>query len=137
MKFAGINLANFMDAEGFDEGLITRNAIDANSKLKRAGMIAKGSLLGAGLKAMADIEMGKLGASATEYAGQQAGNSALFSGIMGGLSGLGSGIIGRKPPGFGPDPLGSQGNPMFSSDILPGTIPGGPAIGGGRIPLNG
>ena len=101
MKFAGINLANFMDAEGFNEGLITRNAIDANSKLRRAGMIAKGSLLGSGLKAMADIEMGKLGASATEYAGEQAGNSALFSGIMGGLSGLGSGIIGRKPPGIG------------------------------------
>ena len=137
MKFAGINLANFMDEEGFDEGLITMNAIDANSRLKRAGMMAKGSLLGSGLKAMADIQAGALGASATEYAGQQAGNAAMFSGIMSGIGSLGAGIIGRKPPGFTPDPLGSQGNPIFLSNVLPGTMPGGPAIGGGRIPLNG
>ena len=36
---------------------------------------------------------------------------------------------------FAASPLGSQGNPF--GNVLGGSTPGGPAVGGGRIPLNG
>ena len=40
--------------------------------------------------------------------------------------------------GLAPDPVGSQGNPDFSGlGLGAGEYPGGPAVGGGRIPLAG
>ena len=46
-------------------------------------------------------------------------------------------VLGIFLPGasFAPSPVGSQGNPF--GNVMGGSMPGGPAVGGGRIPLNG
>ena len=56
---------------------------------------------------------------------------------MDGIGTIGSSFIKKPKTGLKPDPVGSQGNPSFPSSIPTGSYPGGPAVGGGRIPLNG
>ena len=69
-------------------------------------------------------------------AGAPAPGSGLLTGAQNALGAMAPGL-GKLFSGGGFDPVGSQGNPLFPADIAPGSFPGGPAIGGGRMPLNG
>ena len=136
MRFAGIKLSNYMDSP--DYGLQAQQVIKSRGAENRAGQVAAYQVASAESEGQANLEAAKYGASATRAEGQAAGNAAAFGGVMDGISTIGSAFIKKpKTPSFTPDPVGSQGNPSFPSSIPTGSYPGGPAVGGGRIPLNG
>lgn len=137
MRFAGIKLSNYMDSP--DYGLQAQQVIKSRGAETRSGQVAAYQVASAEQEGQANLEAAKYGASATKAEGQAAGQSAAFGGIMDGIGTIGSSFIKKpKTPGVNtPDPVGSQGNPSFPSSIPTGSYPGGPAVGGGRIPLNG
>ena len=135
MRFAGIKLSNYMDSP--DYGLQAQQVIKSRGAENRAGMVASWQQKMAESEGQANLEAAKYGASATRAEGQAAGQSAIFGGVMDGIGTIGSSFIKKPKTGLTPDPVGSQGNPSFPSSIPTGSYPGGPAVGGGRIPLNG
>ena len=138
MRFAGITLANYMD--GQDESMMAKTGLQARGMERMSGNKAQYQTEIADLQGELAVAQAKAGASATRAQGQAAGQASMFSGIASGLSSLAGGAIRGANTGGGSfpmDPVGSQGNPSFPTGMQPGTFPGGPAVGGGRIPLNG
>ena len=138
MRFAGIKLSNYMDSPDF--GLQAMQVSKSQSNERKAEGVASYE------QAMAE-SMGRAQYEGYDAAGQaqvanaeSRGNAAAFGGAMDGIGSF-AGAVGKKygnnSGGNTPSPVGSQGNPSFPSSMPPGSFPGGPAIGGGRLPLNG
>ena len=135
MRFAGIKLSNYMDTPDF--GLQAQQSLVSQSQERQAASTATWMGDMAESKGAAEYEMGKAQGQAVAAQGAAAGQASIFGGIMDGIGTFGSAFIKKPNTGFKADPVGSQGNPSFPSSIPTGSYPGGPAVGGGRIPLNG
>ena len=140
MRLPGTNLSNYMDS--LDHTAIARmgqktRAAKEQADILAAGTEGKGALITAGNSAINDIMM-----DANDYAAGQAQQAGWFD-FGTDMAGLAVGTIGQMDFGnksgadlYGFDPAGSQGNP-FGVGAQPTGLPGGPAFGGGRVPLNG
>ena len=98
------------------------------------GEILLGGIIGDEIRQVEKYKADLAKAGAMAEAQQTTNNAMLGLGrdILGGVSSF-------IPSGGGMDPVGSQGNPFgnVGSDSPIYGIPGGAAVGGGRVPLNG
>lgn len=133
-------LAPSMDYGGtFDPVKQISQARQNASYMARQGEMATGEILLGGIigdeirqtqKYQADLA--RAGAAQEAQATTQQAWVGFAGDVLGGVSSF-------FPSGGGMDPVGSQGNPFgnVGSDSPIYGVPGGAAVGGGRVPLNG
>ena len=138
--FASIQLEPYFRG-GTDETTLANGILQSRSAARKGAETGEFNAVRGGIQGLMSAKKGEMMADLIKSGAPPAGSGAM-QGAMGALDtlapalgGLFGGGTGASMYGF--DPIGSQGNPMFPSDIAPGSFPGGPAMGGGRIPLNG
>jgi hypothetical protein len=117
MRFAGIQLSNYLDPMNFDG--ISTASMEGRAKERMYDSQADYLVDKAGIDAESLIKQAKYGASATRAQGSAAGSSAMFGGLASGVGGLAGGFANMGGAGggggadkYGFDPIGSQGNPL-------------------------
>ncbi len=109
MRFAGIQLSNFMDDANFDG--ISKTATTSRANERMAVDQAAGLAEQADINAEATIKSAKFGASATVAQGAAQGQSAMFGGIANGIGSVAAGFANRDKPE--PTPKPSPGQPVL------------------------
>ena len=128
--------------DGFDGTQLANIGQRTRSAMEQADVLANGTVGGAAISTVGNSIINDIGMAANDYvAGQQ--QQANWFGTATDLAGMGVSTFGAMNFGnksgadlYGFDPAGSQGNP-FGIGAKPTGLPGGPAFGGGRVPLNG
>ena len=93
MRFAGIQLSNYLDPMNFDG--ISTASMEGRAKERMYDSQADYLVDKAGIDAESLIKQAKYGASATRAQGSAAGSAAMFGGLASGVGGLASGFMNR------------------------------------------
>ncbi len=127
MRFAGIQLSNYLDPMNFDG--ISTASMEGRAKERMYDSQADYLVDKAGIDGDSLIKQAKYGASATRAQGSAAGSSAMFGGLASGVGGLASGFMNRpkpKSPGqpipTGMDPVNSPGSYLSGQDYSLGQL---------------
>ena len=135
------NINKFMNAGLFDATALAKTAADIEHGYDLAEINRDFGLGASALSTFAETERMKAQRELEKYLQDERDAANRQTSLLGGIGNLVSGAasLSNLGGGFGFDDVGTQGNPFgqVPTDSAIYGVPGGAAVGGGRVPLNG